>query len=114
MPDNLIDRGDIVRVDFRPAIGSEQNGEWPALVLTPRAFHELNRKVIVCPITRNASPWPTNVMLPEGLAVTGAILVDQIRSVDRRHRGFRKIGRVPEPIVEEVLLILRELLGWTP
>jgi mRNA interferase MazF len=110
-PKNLVDRGDIVWVDFRQSRGSEQDGERPAVVLTSRSFHEVNVKAIVCPITSNLDPWPTKVPIPPGLDVTGAILVDQVRTVDRRLRGFRRIGKLPESTWWEVSQLLAALLG---
>jgi mRNA interferase MazF len=49
--------------------------------------------------------------LPEGMPVTGVILVDQIRVLDRPTRGFRAVGRVPEAVMEEVRAKLAALLG---
>ncbi len=94
--------GDLVWVDLRPTRGHEQSGVRPAVVLTDAAFHARNSTAIVCPITRNIQPWPFKVLLPEGLPVTGAVLIDQIRSVDRASRGFRQIGVVPQDIMAEI------------
>jgi mRNA interferase MazF len=81
------------------------------LVLSHRRFHELSNRAIVCPITRNIAPWPTKVLLPDGLAANGAVLVDQVRSVDRAYRGFRRIGFVPREILALVREVLAALLG---
>jgi len=80
-------------------------------VLTDNEFHRRNETAIVCPITSNATPWPTKVPLPAGLAIQGAILVDQVRSVDRTVRGFRRIGSVPETLLTEVRMRLAALVG---
>jgi len=80
-------------------------------VLTGNEFHSRNETAIVCPITSNTTAWPTKVLLPDGLAAEGAILVDQIRSVDRSARGFRRIGNVPEQVMTEVRARLAALLG---
>lgn len=107
----LPEAGDLVWVDFRPTLGREQSGVRPALVLTPRGFHQRNATAIVCAITSNLAPWPTKVVLPDGLAVTGAVLCDQIRCVDRTKRGFRPIAAVPAHVLEEVRDIVANLLG---
>jgi mRNA interferase MazF len=52
-------------------------------------------------------------MLPKGLDVEGAILVDQLRSIDRRERILRHLGTAPREIVEEVHLVLAALAGMT-
>ena len=110
----LPDAGDIVWVDFRPTLGREQSGVRPALVLTDRGFHERNATAIVCAITRNVQPWPTKVLLPEGLPVAGAVLADQVRNVDRTARGFRRVGRVPPETLDAVRRKLINLLGLNP
>jgi mRNA interferase MazF len=86
-----LEAGDIVWVDFDPVRESEQAGNGPALVVSHTMFNGTSHYSIVCPITSNIAEWPTKVPLPEGMAIRGAILVDQIRSLDRRHRGFRFI-----------------------
>jgi mRNA-degrading endonuclease toxin of MazEF toxin-antitoxin module len=94
-----------------PVRGREQSGVRPAIVLTDNEYHRRNETAIICPITSNTSPWPTKVILPEGLAAEGAILVDQIRSVDRSVRGFRRMGNVPEQVLAEVRKLLAVVLG---
>ncbi|MFL9825455.1 type II toxin-antitoxin system PemK/MazF family toxin [Rhodoplanes sp. SY1] len=98
-------------VDLRPTRGREQSGVRPAVVLTDHEFHRRGETAIVCPITRNTTPWPTKVVLPKGLAVSGAVLVDQIRVLDRTTRGFRLIGQVPPDVLAEVRGRLAALLG---
>lgn len=107
----LPDAGDLVWVDFRPTLGREQSGVRPALVLTTRGFHQRNATAIVCAITSNIAAWPTKITLPNGLAVKGAVLCDQIRCVDRTMRGFRPIGKVPPDILDDVRSTVAALLG---
>ena len=105
--------GDIVWVDFDPVRGTEQGGRRPAVVLTDRSFNSRDQRSIVCPITRNMTPWPTKVPLPEGMKTNGAVLADQIRSVHREGRGFRFIERAPGDVLEQVRAIVSELVGIT-
>ena len=106
----MLDEGDIVWVDFDPVRGREQGGVRPALVLTPAIFHEKRSTAIVCPITGNTAPWPTKVMLPDGIGVSGAVLAEQIRVVDRTNRGFRKVGTAPRATLYQVRRIIGDLL----
>jgi mRNA interferase MazF len=103
--------GDVVWVDFEPVRGKEQAGARPALVLSSLLMHEASLMAIICPVTSNVAPWPAKVFLPEGFPVKGAILVDQIRAVDRTARGFRFIGQVPDVILTEARLKLAALVG---
>ena len=107
----LPDAGDLVWVDFRPTLGREQSGVRPALVLTSRGFHQRNATAIICAVTSNVAPWPTKILLPDGPAVNGAVLCDQIRCVDRTMRGFRPIGRVPPGVLKDVRSTVANLLG---
>lgn len=103
--------GDIVWVDLRPTLGREQSGVRPAIVLSDLTFHRRNATAIVCPITRNVTPWPTKILLPDGLSVSGAVLLDQIRCVDRASRGFRRVGSIPDDVLLRIRLGVAELIG---
>jgi len=110
----LPEAGDLVWVDLRPTLGREQAGVRPALILTSGEFHAWNATAIVCPVTRNVDPWPTKVVLPQGLAIAGAILADQVRNVDHAARGFRRIDSVPVETLDAVRRKLANLLGLNP
>jgi mRNA-degrading endonuclease toxin of MazEF toxin-antitoxin module len=103
--------GDVVWVDFNPVKGNEQAGARPAVILSSAAMHEASRMAIICPVTSNLNPWPAKVFLPEGFSVKGALLVDQVRSVDRTMRGFRFIARIPDEILTEARFKLAALIG---
>jgi mRNA interferase MazF len=106
--------GEIVLVDLEPVRGTEQSGRRPALVISNDEMHLLAPRVIVCPITRNRNPWPTKVFLPQGLPADGAVLVDQVRSIDRDTRILRSLGFVPDFVLAEVRSKLATLIGLLP
>jgi mRNA interferase MazF len=105
------DRGDLAWLVFTPQSGREQAGHRPVLVLSPRIYHECSGLAVVCPITSNRQPWPWKVLLPDELAVSGAALVDQVRSIDRAARRLRIVGRAPQAILLDVQAKLSVLLG---
>jgi len=107
----LPERGALVWVGFTPQSGHEQAGHRPALMISPRIYHERSKLAVVCPITPNTQPWPWKVMLPQGLAVSGAVLVDQVRSIDRGARRLRLAGVAPQSVVAEVQAKLAALFG---
>lgn len=106
-----LEAGTLVWVDLRPSLGREQDGVRPAVVVSSEDFHRLNQTAIICPITNNVKPWPTKIILPPGLAVSGAVLADQIRCLDRAKRGFRRIGSVTDEVLLAIRLKLHELIG---
>ncbi len=95
------ERGDVVWLQFTPHAGSEQAGRRPALVISPRSY---NRKVglaLVCPITTRVKGYPFEVALPEGIAARGAVLCDQVKSLDWRQRKAIRLCAVPETVLRE-------------
>jgi mRNA interferase MazF len=80
-------------------------------VLSPAAY---NRKVglaLLCPITSQVKGYPFEVRLPQRLPVTGVILADQVKSLDWKARKAEVVCKVPEEVVQEVLLKLGTLLS---
>jgi mRNA interferase MazF len=110
----LPDTGDLVWVEFCPQAGREQAGRRPALVLSPRIYHERTALAIVCPITSNTAAYPFKVMLPDGLPIRGAVLADQVKSIDRAARHLEVAGQGPRSVLLEVQARLAALIGLEP
>ena len=104
------DRGDVVWLTFDPQAGHEQAGRRPALVLSPAAYNGKVGLALVCPITSRVKGFPFEVVLPEGLPVSGAILADQLRNLDWIERRASRLCRVPEMVLAQVLGRLEALL----
>ncbi|TAN47969.1 MAG: mRNA-degrading endonuclease, partial [Rhodospirillales bacterium] len=90
------ERGDLVWIDFDPQAGREQSGRRPALVLSPRAYHQATPYAIVCPVTSARKGYAFEVDLPEGLPIGGVVLADQVKSIDRRVRRIEFIAKAPQ------------------
>ena len=84
--------GDLIWTDFDPTVGREQAGRRPALVISPAAFTLNTGFVLVCPITSRVRPYPTSVVLPDGLPIAGEILLSNLRSIDTGARPIRYSG----------------------
>ena len=104
------DRGDVVWLDFNPQAGHEQSGRRPALVLSPAAYNGKVGLALVCPITSQAKRYPFEVVMPEGTAVAGVILADQVKSLDWRARRAKVVERVGPDVTAKTLALLRTLL----
>lgn len=105
-----LDAGDLVWVELDPVRGREQAGRRPAVIMTTQAYHEVSGTAFVCPITSNPGPWPFKVPLPDDLPVKGAILVDQMRAVDRGERIFGRLGRLPDETLDRIRGILTAMI----
>jgi mRNA interferase MazF len=95
-------RGDVVWLQFNPQAGSEQAGHRPALVISPKSYNQRVGLALVCPITSRIKGYPFEVELPREMETEGAILCDQIKSLDWRVRSAKRIGSVPPPVMQEV------------
>jgi mRNA interferase MazF len=109
-----LDAGELIWTELDPRTGRKQGGRRPALVVSPRLFHEATGMAIVCPITSRARPFPTSVVLPAGLPVAGEVLVSHVRSIDTLARPVRPLGAaVPPALLGEVRAKLAALTGIT-
>jgi mRNA interferase MazF len=104
------DRGDVVWITLNPREGREQVGRRPAVVLSPGAYNGKVGLAILCPITNQIKGYPFEVLIPAGLAISGAILSDQVKSLDWRARKAKLICELPSVTMDEVLQKLGTLL----
>ena len=102
--------GDAVWITLNPQAGHEQAGRRPAVVLSPKSYNGKTGLAILCPITSQVKGYPFEVVLPEGLTVTGAILSDQVKSLDWQARKMELICALPDKIISELLQKLNTLL----
>lgn len=104
------ERGDIVWLQFNPHAGHEQSGKRHALVLSPKAYNEKVGLAIFCPVTSKIKGYPFEVILPKKVKISGAVLADQIKSLDWRARKAKKLTRLPRETMKEVFAKIRPLL----
>lgn len=105
-------RGDIIRLDFDPSAGHEQQGTRPALVLSPEAFNRFGM-ALACPITRGGAfargqAW--TVPLAGGLITEGVVLCNQARTVDWKARRVQFIEAASPELVADVLARVATLI----
>ncbi len=99
-----------MKTSFDPQSGHEQAGWMLALVVSPALYNRASSLALLCPITSRVKGYPFEVALPVGLAVSGVVLADQIRSLDWRARKARLMDRAPTSVVREVLAHLEPLV----
>lgn len=103
-------RGDLVWLQFNPQTGHEQAGHRPALVISPVSYNRRVGLAVCCPVTSQVKGYPFEVLLPDGLGVEGAVLSDQMKSLDWRVRQARRIGRAPADVLQETLAKILTLI----
>ena len=94
------DTGDIVWLEFSPHAGHEQAGHRPALVLSPAAYNK-NGMMICCPMTTQIKGYPFEVVIC-AKDVSGAVLSDQVKSLDWRARKATLKGKISTDELVEV------------
>ncbi len=104
------DRGDLIWISFSPQAGHEQAGRRPALVLSPRSYNAKVALALFCPVTNQAKGYPFEVVLPAGLAISGVVLADHVKSLDWQARRADYADTVPASVVDEVIKKLETLL----
>lgn len=105
------DRGHFVMMQFTPNAGTEQGGHRPALILSPKSFNIATGLVLACPVTNQIKGSPWEVPLPRGVGVTGAVLSNQVRSLDWIARGATFRSEATHDLLCEVLGRLEAILA---
>ena len=100
-----IRRGDLFYADLNPVVGSEQGGIRPVLVIQNDVGNHFSPTVVAAAITsrKAKNSLPTHILLENvpGLAPTSLLLLEQLRTIDRKRlRGY--IGRISKEKMLEV------------
>lgn len=101
-----IRRGDIFYADLSPVVGSEQGGLRPVLIIQNDVGNRYSPTVIAAAITSRMGKTrlPTHIDIyaeKAGLAKDSVILLEQIRTLDKR-RLKEKMGHLDESMMNEV------------
>jgi mRNA interferase MazF len=96
-------QGDIIFLNFNPQMGHEESGRRPALVVSTASFHQYTNLAIVCPITSTLHHFPLHVPLDHRTETDGAVMCEQVKSLDLAARNMIFKEKIPADLLEEVL-----------
>jgi mRNA interferase MazF len=98
----MVARGEVYWVNLDPTVGSEIQKTRPALVVSPDDLNAALPRVIIAPLTSKGQPLGCR---PEVnfAGKTALILLDQLRSVDKR-RLAGKMGEIELKLWHPILL----------
>ena len=104
--DRIIKRGDIYYAELNPVIGSEQGGTRPVLIISNDTGNRHSPTVIIAAITGKTQtkaklPTHTEVKEVEGLDRDSIILLEQIRTIDKK-RLKNHMGTMSDNIMARV------------
>ena len=113
----VVKRGDIFYADLSPVVGSEQGGVRPVLVVQNDVGNKFSPTVIISAITSqiNKAKLPTHIEITAdeyGLAKDSVILLEQIRTIDKK-RLKERIGRLDDELMQMVDDALTVSFGLT-
>lgn len=104
--ERIIKRGDIFYADLNPVVGSEQGGRRPVLIISNDIGNAHSPTVIIAAITGRTRtkakiPTHTEVRNLEGLDRDSIVLLEQIRTVDKK-RLKQYMGVMPAEAMARV------------
>lgn len=105
------ERGDVVWLQFNPQVGHEQAGHQPALVLTPLSYNKRTGLMLCCPITSQVKGYPFEVRIKTQDGMDGAVLADQVKSLDWKASSVKKKSELSPRVITDVLAKSLSLLS---
>ena len=106
MTEKIVRKGDIFYADLSPVIGSEQGGMRPVVILQNDVGNRFSQTTIVAMITSKITKakMPTHINIDSeqyGLNKKSTILVEQIRTIDKR-RIKEKLGKLNQEDIKKI------------
>lgn len=98
----------IYRIELDPTRGSEVNKTRPCVIISPDDMNQYIKTVIIAPLTHTLKPYPSRVMcVVKG--EKGAIMLDQIRTVDKSRIGA-VIDKLDSKEIAAIKFIINQML----
>ncbi|GAA4302945.1 type II toxin-antitoxin system PemK/MazF family toxin [Compostibacter hankyongensis] len=96
----------IVLVNLDPTVGAEIRKTRPCVILSPNEMNAFLQTIVIAPMTSSSKSYPTRVKTYHHKQI-GWIVLDQIRTIDRR-RIHKVLDNLSDKEINEVKLIIKE------
>ena len=103
-----IEQYEVFLINLDPTIGHEIKKTRPCVVISPDEMNQNIQTVIIAPMTTKSHDYPTRVKV-KFQSKSGWIVLDQIRTVDKR-RLVKRLGRITRSEIEKVKYVIKEML----
>jgi mRNA interferase MazF len=106
-------RGDILWANLDPALGHEQSGSRPVLVLSQNIFNDRSGTVIAVALTSQqpSASFPLTLELSDpSLRKKSWVKISQIRTLSIQRLG-KKLGKAMAEELEDIIEGLNEIIG---
>ncbi|MEO1808490.1 MAG: type II toxin-antitoxin system PemK/MazF family toxin, partial [Bacteroidota bacterium] len=97
---------EIVLVNLDPTIGVEMKKTRPCVIISPDEMNKHLRTLVIAPMTTKSRKYPTRIEVKHDNKI-GWVVIDQIRTIDRR-RIVKRLGRLSQPEIKEVKSVIDE------
>ena len=107
----MVKQGDIILMNFNPQSGREQAGKRPALVVSNESFWLATgrRFAMMCPITSTVRNLPLHIPLDSASKTTGFVMCEQVKVLDIKSRGYKKVDEISDAVLDDVLSIIADI-----
>jgi mRNA interferase MazF len=102
-----VNRFDVFLISLDPTLGHEIKKTRPCVVVSPDEMNHHIGTVIVAPMTSRGRNYPTRVSC-SFQKVTGQVVLDQIRTVDKI-RLVKRLGALSPTVADQILAVLNEM-----
>lgn len=110
----ILRRGDVVKARFSPTEGSEQNGDRPAIVLSPEIYNRRSSMVVLAPLTSQNTDriYAYEALIPsgDGVPLQSKALLPHLRGMSKS-RILSFYGHVSDETMQEVDAALKIAVG---
>jgi mRNA interferase MazF len=104
----VIKQYEVFWINLDPTIGHEVKKTRPCVIISPDEMNHHIETVMIAPITSTMKSYPTRVVCIIK-AKKGAIMLEQIRTVDKR-RLLNKIDKLSVKEIQQVKKVIKEML----
>jgi mRNA interferase MazF len=102
MVNNVPTQGDIIKINLDPKQGHEQKGYRPYICLSHHLVSDYANIAIFAPISSTSRQYPLYVPLRKTRS-TGAVLLDQLVTIDYNARQWSYVETVGDDFLNELL-----------
>lgn len=99
---------DVFLIVLDPTVGHEIKKSRPCIILSPDEMNKCISTVIIAPMTLKSHPYPTRVLVTFK-GKSGWIVLDQIRTVDRK-RLIKNLGKIDHTTINSIKSAIKEML----
>ena len=104
-----LEQGDLIEIDFTPAVGHEPAKLRPAVVVSGYGFNSRSNLVALVPISSTDNGYPLHIRIEAG-KVSGFAFVEALRTLDVTQRGYTLLGNADDSTMKMIMTNIRGIL----